>query len=223
LGLAFRVVPPQDESPAAGIDESPLPGESPSELVQRLSRLKAEIVAATLSLSPAAVSAEDSDNHLMTVILSADTVVVLNDKILGKPDDPAEATGTLRLLRQRPHYVYSGLTVASQRPDPGLHSEKWQFITRLHQSKVWMRAYTDAEIEQYVAGGSPLDKAGAYGIQDQPFAPVARLDGCYASVMGLPLGELATALEAIKLSLPNVAPHCTGITGTPCCLLSRSG
>jgi MAF protein len=191
--------------------------------VQRLSRLKAEIVATTLSLAPAAVSSEDTNNHLLNIILSADTVVVLKDRILGKPNDPAEATDMLKLLRQRPHYVYSGLTVASQRPNPVLRSEKWRFITRLHQSKVWMRSYTDVEIEQYVASGSPLDKAGAYGIQDQPFAPVARLEGCYASVMGLPLGELAAALKAIKLVLPDVAPRCTKITGTSCCLLSRNG
>lgn len=80
-----------------------------------------------------------------------------------------------------------------------------------------MRPYTDAEIDAYIASGDPLDKAGAYGIQNKTFAPVERLEGCFANVMGLPLGELAALLEELGLSLPEVAPRCSRYTGHPCC------
>ena len=114
----------------------------------------------------------------------------------------------LRQLRKRPHKVYSGLTVV--RPPRTI-------VTQLHTSLVWMRSYSDQEIDQYVSSGSPLDKAGAYGIQDLAFAPVARLEGCYASVMGFPLGELADALHKVGLALPAIGPLCHKLTGFPCC------
>jgi septum formation protein len=121
----------------------------------------------------------------------------------------------LQQLRRQSHQVYSGLTVAL------LSGQKGRFITRLQQSTVWMRPYTDAEIAAYVASGDPLDKAGAYGIQNKAFAPVGRLDGCFASVMGLPLGELAAAFREIDLSLPEVGPRCRSYTDYPCCQDSR--
>jgi predicted house-cleaning NTP pyrophosphatase (Maf/HAM1 superfamily) len=142
----------------------------------------------------------------------------LKNKILGKPNNPAEAEQMLRQLREQHHFVYSGLTVAdvSWEPDqPQAHITK--SVTRLHQSKVWMRQYTDVEIEDYMASGDPLDKAGAYGIQNKTFAPVAQLEGCFASVMGFPLGELAAALKEINISLPAIAPLCTQHTDHPCC------
>ena len=91
------------------------------------------------------------------------------------------------------------------------------FITRLHYSQVTMRPYTDAEIDAYIVSGDPLDKAGAYGIQNSAFAPVAHLDGCFASVMGLPLGSLADAMSEIGLILPPVGPRCHAFTGHHCC------
>ena len=80
-----------------------------------------------------------------------------------------------------------------------------------------MRAYSEAEIAAYVASGDPLDKAGAYGIQHKTFAPAERLEGCFASVMGLPLGELAAALAEIGLPAPPIGPLCAAYTGAPCC------
>lgn len=208
FGLPFTVF-----RPAREIDETPLPAEKPAALVQRLSRLKAEAVLAelpplaALSFSPPV----DECAHNRVVVIAADTEVALGDEILGKPAGPAEAALMLRRLRQRWHHVYSGLSLACHPPAGG------ELITRLHQSRVWMRPYTDAEIAAYVATGSPLDKAGAYGIQDGPFSPVERLEGCYASVMGLPLGELAAALQEMGLTLPAVGPRCAGYTGRPCC------
>lgn len=209
LGLPFTVVRPSRET-----DETPLPGEKPAALVQRLSRLKAEAVLAelpplaSLSFSPPV----DECDPNRVVVIAADTEVALDDEILGKPAGPGEAALMLQRLRRRCHHVFSGLTVACH-PAAG----RQLMVTRLHQSKVWMRPYTDAEIAAYVATGSPLDKAGAYGIQDGPFNPVERLEGCYASVMGLPLGELAAALQEVGLTLPAVGPRCAGYTGRPCC------
>jgi MAF protein len=216
LEIPFRVVLPQivprldTLTPATGgggVDETPLPGESPPELVQRLSRDKA--LAVTRQLPPPA------DRSI--IVIAADTVVVSEGKILGKPADPTEATQMLDLLRrQHYHYVYSGLTLAlipspPTFPDPRL-------LTRLHQSKVWMRPYSDAEIEAYVNSGDPLDKAGAYAIQSKSFDPVEQLEGCFASVMGLPLRELLSMLGEIGLSFPDVSQRCAEYSGHPCCI-----
>jgi MAF protein len=179
-------------------------------LVQRLSRLKAEAVAMNLAwLAPSLSTSPDTANHI--VIIAADTEVALGEQILGKPGDAVEAALMLRLLRRQPHHVYSGLTVAL------LSGAKSQFVTRLHQSTVWMRPYSTAEITAYVASGDPLDKAGAYGIQNKSFAPVERLEGCFASVMGLPLGELDAAFQELGLSLPEIPSRCSRYTGYLCC------
>jgi septum formation protein len=228
LGLPFSVVAPDDgETEGPGIDETPRPGEPPPDLVKRLSRTKALAVAAHLPARPG--SPANHPNRPRVVIIAADTVVVLAGEILGKPADPAQARHMLkRLRRRRIHHVYTGLTVGSWeagengeivRPAGGSARpvSNSQLITRLTHSQVWMRPYTDAQIEAYVASGDPLDKAGAYGIQHQSFAPVERLTGCFANVMGLPLAELAGVLAELGVALPAVAPGCTGCTGRPCC------
>lgn len=204
---------PSTETPGYnGVDETPLPGETPAALVQRLSRLKAETAADYLDwLAPSLSSYLDKPKGQL-IIIAADTEVALGRRILGKPGSPAEAIEMLKQLRWQSHQVYSGLTVALLSAD-----RTSRFVTRLHQSTVRMRSYTDAEIAAYVASGDPLDKAGAYGIQNQTFAPVLRLEGCFASVMGLPLGELAAAFQELGLSLPDIAPHCHNYTGYPCC------
>ncbi|GAB4445736.1 MAG: nucleoside triphosphate pyrophosphatase [Anaerolineae bacterium] len=205
LGLPFTVIAPGSASGDTEIDETPLPNEAPSEMVQRLSRDKAQAVLRALpALFP------QVNRYANVAIIAADTSVVLRDRILGKPATPAEAAAMLRALRDEPHLVYSGLTVALAHPPARL-------ATRLHQSQVWMRPYTNADIEAYVATGSPLDKAGAYGIQDDDFAPVARLEGCFASVMGFPVADLRMALADLGLALPHVAPLCRRLTGQPCC------
>jgi len=229
------------ESPVrqGGVDETPLPGELPTDLVQRLSRAKAHAVAARLPLLnlPELGSSTAAPEKRCAIIIAADTVVVLGDKILGKPANPSEATEMLKVLRQQQcHFVYSGLTVGqwcknapsqdtknirdqstTGKTDLSTHAYQLRTITRLHQSNVWMRAYNDAEIDAYVASSDPLDKAGAYAIQHKTFAPVERLEGCFASVMGLPLGELASALTEMGLSLPEIAPRCTRYSVYPCC------
>lgn len=213
IGLTFLVAPPR------GVDEAPLPGEAPADLVQRLSRLKARAVAASLPHLTLHVnvksSAEIEPQYI--IIIAADTEVAFAGQILGKPGSPAAATAMLQQLRGHCHQVYSGLTVARL---PYASVDPLQdgiFITRLHQSQVWMRGYSDADIAAYVASGDPLDKAGAYAIQHEGFTPVERLEGCFASVMGLPLGELAAALQEVGFSLPEISPLCADYTGYPCC------
>lgn len=187
LGLRFSV-------DSADVDETPLPDESPEALVCRLCRSKAAAVVG---------------RHPGEVILAADTLVVLNGALLGKPADPLEAISMLVALRDRTHVVYTAVCVMRD----GVAE------TRVSITDVQMRSYTDAEIESYVETGDPLDKAGAYGIQDPHFAPVQAWNGCYSAVMGLPLGLAADLLANAGLAVrTDVAVVCESITGDRCCL-----
>ena len=205
LGVPFAVH-------VADIDERNGAGESPQGLVARLSREKA-----------AAVAARYPD----AAVIGADTIVTLDGQLLGKPAGPGDATAMLRRLRDRPHQVYSGVTVCP----PHLAPPR----TVVVGSTVWMRSYGEDEIAAYVASGDPLDKAGAYAIQNAAFHPVARLQGCYASVMGLPLCALTNLLAEVGIVPPAVRPPartsgrrcahdgidtmraCASLTGAPCC------
>jgi MAF protein len=187
LGVPFS-------SLTADVEENRGHGEKPEEMVCRLSRAKAEALA------------EDYPERL---IVAADTIVVLDDQVLGKPADADEAAAMLRRLRGCEHLVFSGLTVLS--PSTG------QQVTELAQTTVWMKPYSDEEISLYVASGDPLDKAGAYAIQHQEFNPVTYIRGCYASVMGLPLCHLMRTLSRLGLTLPVDVPHvCQDFTGHRC-------
>ncbi len=169
LGLVFRIIRPD-------IDETQHPDESPYDYVQRLSIQKAAAVAE--QLDPPAV------------ILAADTVVIDEGEILGKPENDADARRMLRRLRGRTHQVCTAITL-HRLDDPPQRS------TRLTCTAVTMRPYTDAEIEAYIATGDPFDKAGGYAIQHAEFAPVAHLDGSETNVIGLPLETLREMLQAI--------------------------
>lgn len=194
----------------ADIDETPRPGEEPEVLVARLSATKAAAVAQAISASDdhgGGELAEDLDKGL---VVAADTVVVLDDEILGKPRDAAQAKQILRRLRDRAHTAHSGVAVV----------EKGSGRAAIHLSltTVWMRDYSDAEIDAYVATGDPLDKAGAYAIQHAGFRPVDRIEGCFAGVMGMPLGALADGLAHFGVTLPvDVATSCQAWTGHPSC------
>jgi septum formation protein len=170
LGVPFDVH-------TADIDETPLPDETPAQTASRLACTKAAVVAARVN----------------GLVVAADTLVVLDDEILGKPGDEAEATTMLRRLRGRLHRVLTGFAVLDSNSDAAR--------TVVVSSTVWMRAYADEEIAAYVAGGDPMDKAGAYAIQHPTFMPVARLDGCPANVMGLPVCKVDEALRARGLNL----------------------
>lgn len=169
------------------VDESLVAGESPAEYVRRLAAEKAQAVL------PRA--------HPGQVIIGADTSVVIDGDILGKPASQAEARQMLRRLRGRTHQVYTGIAVLQAGEDNPQ--------TDVVVTDVPMRAYSDAEIEAYIATGDPMDKAGAYGIQNPAFQPVASMAGCYASVMGLPLCSLSVLLErAGHPARADVAANC---------------
>ena len=139
---------------------------------------------------------------------------MLDGAVLGKPGDAEDAQRMLRALRGRAHLVYTAVTV--------LEAGSGRQALEASESRVWMRDYSDGEICVYVAGGDPMDKAGSYAIQHQGFASVVRIEGCYTSVMGLPLGLLARALSTLGVLVPvDVAQACTAVTGAACCLANR--
>ena len=181
---------------AADIDESPVTSEGADALACRLSESKALVIASVYPLA---------------VVLAADTVVALNGTNLGKPADATEAREMLMALRGRPHRVLTGLAVARDR------DVVWRGVT---STTVWMREYTDAEIDRYVATGRPFDKAGGYAIQDAEFRPVARIDGCYPNVVGLPLCEVRRALLEAGLLAPE--HPASGSTDAACGLCVRA-
>jgi MAF protein len=160
---------------AANVDESPYANENPADYVLRLAETKARAVKA------------DADQ----IILAADTTVVDGQDILGKPGDNAEAAAMLKRLRGHTHQVYTG--IALFRPWDGL------LLKDLCVTDVPMRDYSDEEIDAYVKTGDPLDKAGAYAIQHPGFQPVARMDGCFASVMGLPVCHVIRLMQKMDI------------------------
>ncbi|HSM71490.1 MAG TPA: Maf family protein [Anaerolineales bacterium] len=177
----------------ADIDESTRENESPADYVLRLAEKKARAIKA------------DADQ----IILASDTTVVDGSDILGKPQDNAEAVRMLTQLRGRTHQVYTG--AALLRVSDGL------LLTDLCVTDVPMRNYSDEEIRNYVATGDPLDKAGAYAIQHPEFHPVASMNGCYASVMGLPLCHVTRLLRRMDVHLEaDVPSNCQKLLDYDC-------
>lgn len=172
-GWSFTIIP-------ANLDETPLPAETPAAYVSRLAESKAQ--AALL------LAAEEFPN---LPVVASDTSVVADGQILGKPADQPDAVRMLRQLRGRTHQVFTALAVIDPRTG--------RLLSDLCITDVLMRAYTDEEIDSYVATGDPFDKAGAYAIQHPQFHPVERLHGCYPSVMGLPLCQLTELLRQVGL------------------------
>jgi len=157
--------------PAAGEEPVP-PNTPPEEAVQFIAAGKAASVACR-------AGPED-------LILAADTVVVLEDRVLGKPRDEEDAFRMLRALSGRQHTVYTGM--ALRQGD--------RAMTDCASARVWFRELTDGEIRDYIATGSPMDKAGAYGAQDMAALFVERIDGEFYTVVGLPLCRLSRMLKA---------------------------
>lgn len=175
LGVDFSIIKPD-------IDESRDADESPVAYVRRLSTQKADAVAATLTATAgAAVLAADT-----SVILAADTTGIHDGEILGKPESAEEARAMLRRLRGQAHIVCTGFTVLDA-ADGRRHTDHVQTV-------VHMRDYSDDEIDAYIATGDPFDKAGSYAIQHADFHPVARIEGDYNNVVGLPLSAVRAVL-----------------------------
>ena len=165
IGIRHEVRP-------ADIDESQLTGEGPVAHAERLARAKAHTIA---------------EHEPGAVVIAADTIVVVDGDVLGKPRDAAEAHAMLRRLSGRTHTVLTAIAVAL-----GAKTE-----SAVESVDVTFRALTDEEIVAYVATGEPMDKAGAYGIQGYGATIVERVDGDYFSVMGLGLRRLVDLLERV--------------------------
>lgn len=164
MGLEFTTRSPQ-------IDEDAFQGRDARDLVQTLSREKARWVAAQLPGDP--------------IVIGADTVVVRDGTILGKPKDPVEARAMLASLSGRTHQVYTGVTVC----------QGDKVVTQAEETQVTFRPLTQQEIACYVATGEPMDKAGAYGIQGLGGLLVAGIQGDYHNVVGLPVCRLSQILR----------------------------
>lgn len=197
LGIPFRVAP-------SNIPEDPEPYETPEQMVRRLSREKALAVA-------------ESENAASGYYVAADSTVVSNGEAIAKPADEVEARRMLTRLRGTAHKVTTGITVYD--------AATRRCVTESQTADVLMREFTDAEMEQSIASGTPMDKAGAYAIQDDEFRPASLQHGCYSNVMGLPACRVVEILAEMGCELPDFAgmavpPGCT----IPCSLgnLQRS-
>jgi septum formation protein len=196
LGLPFVVR-------SVETDETPRPNETPEIMVSRLSATKAAAACDAVEAS--------GDFPEGALIVAADTIVVLDGEVLGKPQSAFEAEWMLDSLRGRTHQVHTAVTLAEL---PGRRAH-----ILLSTTDVWMRLYSDAEIAAYVESGDPMDKAGAYAIQNSEFRPVERIEGCYTGVVGLPLKALLQGLVAFGITPPvDVAAACRQWTGEACCL-----
>jgi len=173
-GLKFAAFP-------VDVDETPLPGEEPAACVLRLANDKAQ-----------AALQRTSQQYPGMLILASDTIVTHDHQIYGKPTNPADARSMLLELRNRTHTVLTAIALAQ--------SGSGDLLTDLCGTEVPMRDYSDQEMDDYIATGDPLDKAGAYAIQHIEFHPVSHLTGCYASVMGLPLCHLTRALAKFHIA-----------------------
>ena len=157
------------------LDEEFFDGEHPVECVIRLARQK---------MAKAKLEVNDG------IIITADTIVVLGKEVIGKPSDENEAEKYLKMLSGKTHIVYTGFSVFNSRTQKD--------ITNYEKTEVEFRILDDLEIINYVKSGSPMDKAGAYGIQDDFGAVfVERINGCYYNVVGLPLTKLYQVFRSI--------------------------
>jgi septum formation protein len=163
-GISFTVQP-------ADIDETLLPGEPPKACAERLARGKARVV---------------HQRHPEDFVLGADTIVVIDDQILGKPRDAQDAARMLRLLSARAHKVITGVCLAGPDAFETVASET---------TLVTMCEISEAEIREYVATGEPMDKAGAYAIQGIASRWISHIDGDYSNVVGLPVARVYAMLH----------------------------
>ena len=180
-GIAFDV-------DTADVDETPRAGEAPDVYVRRLALAKARAVAG---------------RHPACLVLGADTTVVVDGTILGKPVDAADARAMLRRLSGRAHQVLTGVALVRD----GRTVEVDVAVT-----DVWFAPMTDADVDAYVANGEPMDKAGAYGIQGRASRFVTRIDGSYSNVVGLPVALVHRWLRDSPETSKDLAPatHAAG-------------
>jgi len=167
VGLTFKVRP-------ADVDETGLPDESPRSHVRRLSAEKASVI---------------TRRHPNALVLGADTIVVIDGRILGKPRDPKQARAMMRQLSNRRHTVFTGFTIACSRTGA--------VRTGVVQSAVYFRQISPEEIDWYAKSREPYDKAGGYAAQGMGASFIRSIRGSYTNVIGLPLCEVMEALKSL--------------------------
>lgn len=182
IGVSFELLlMREDARRGVDVDETPRPDESPSDYVLRIARAKAEV--ATTSVVQRRLQ--------LYPVLAADTTVMLDDEVIGKPRDAGHAAQILATLAGREHRVITAVAV-------GMRD---QVESSVSISSVEFRALSPAEIQRYIASGEPFDKAGAYAIQGRAAAFVTRIGGSYSGIMGLPLAETADLLRKFGIDV----------------------
>ena len=165
IGIGHTVI-------AADIDEAYLPGEEPRAHAERLAREKGDVVA---------------ERNADALIISADTIVVIDGEVLGKPRDAADAARMLRQLSGRTHEVYTAVAV----------TRRGRTASGVEAVRVAFRPLSEDDIRNYIATGEPMDKAGAYGIQGYGATIVEWIEGDYFAVMGLALGRMVRLMREL--------------------------
>jgi len=171
IGLKFKVEP-------SNYEEDIPPGLEPHELARKISLGKAKTVAS---------------KHQNAIVIAADTFVVLDNRILGKPHTEKEARKMLEALSGKSHSVITGFSI--------LDTGNKKTISKSVETKIYFRKFTPAEIDAYVESKEPLDKAGAYAIQGLGAVLVERIEGDYFNVIGLPLSALTEALKEFGINI----------------------
>ncbi len=183
IGVTFELIPLREGAGrGTDVDETPHAGEHADDYVLRVAHDKARTAAGIVA----------ARRIITRPVLAADTTVVCDDEILGKPANAADAARMLGLLAGRSHRVLTAVAVAAE----------GRLETRVSESQVWFRMLDAAEIRRYVATGEPGDKAGAYAVQGHAAAFITRIDGSYSGIMGLPLAETAELLRSYGISVP---------------------
>ena len=182
MGVPFELfLLREDLRRGADVDETPLPDESPGVYVLRMAGAKVNMAVRQIAYR----------GLPQKPVLAADTTVVFDDGIIGKPENAEQAARILRALSGREHQVLTAVALALRE----------QVETQISVSSVWFHELTDADIRRYVATGEPLGKAGAYAIQGRAGAFVTRIAGSYSGIVGLPLVETAELLKKFDIPL----------------------
>ncbi len=182
IGVPFELLLlREDLRRGVDVDETPLADESPGVYVLRMAKEKAAMAVRQIAYR----------GLPQKPVLAADTTVVFDGQIVGKPDDAEHAARILRALSGREHQVLTSVAIAL----------KEQIETQISVSSVWFREFAEADIRRYCASGEPLDKAGAYAIQGWAGAFVTRISGSYSGIMGLPLAETTELLRKFNIAV----------------------
>lgn len=168
IGIAHRII-------AADIDEQALPQESALETVARLAKNKAAVIAA---------------QYPQAIVIAADTIGILDGKLLGKPKDSADAYAMLKSMAGREHIVATAFTIQHDR----------HIISQTHTASVQMIAYDEALLQAYIACGEGLDKAGAYAIQGKGGVLVEKIIGDFYTIVGLPIAPICATLRQFGIT-----------------------